>query len=142
MIRTTLFVALGAVLGFAVVFSFVPRRPPEPIPPNWVSLPGTPVAVNDIAVGSWDEANQVLRRLVGQRYYEHEGEPGTMPRQVESGLGEYRVTYVPSGGGRRAAGTAPETVTIRAWLPITVDYSRASGTQLTRFEVVRGSPVE
>jgi hypothetical protein len=37
---------------------------------------------------------------------------------------------------------APETVTIRAWLPVTVDYSRAYPTQLTRFELVRDASVD
>jgi hypothetical protein len=141
MIKTWTFVALGGVLGFLAMCWLVARRPPEPMRTDWFELPGTPVAVNDVSVADWQQANAVLRRLAVDRTYGMAAERPGDAQRAESDLGEFKITYRRR-GGNLSGWAAPETVVVRAWQPITVDYGRAAPTQLMRFERVRAGPVE
>lgn len=142
MTKTWTFVALGAVCGFLAMCWLVAWRDPKPLPTAWFELPGTPVAVDDVPVADWEQANRVLLRIAAQRSYELAVDGGPTSRSPESSLGEFKVAYRRRTGGTLSAGAAPEVVTVRAWRPITVDYSRAESTQLLRFERVRSAPVE
>lgn len=137
--KTSVAVCMGSLAGFVVAFAVVPRRAPGDIPPAWFELPGTPVTVDGKPVEDWEQANRVLRAAAYESYQESCMQSPTR-RPVESEGREVRITFRPNGGGGR--GGAEQSVVVRTFLPIAIDYSRASPMQLLRYEIARPDVVQ
>ncbi|MCA8968365.1 MAG: hypothetical protein KDC95_01225 [Planctomycetes bacterium] len=153
--KSLLFLGVGALTGFALVYFLVPTEVSREVPPSWFSLPGRALSVNGVSVDSWEEANLVLHKatkesltraqadleseLYGGRFTSKE--PGERPPELN--MGEFLVEYVPARRASDSATPIPTVVRVRAWLPVTVEYGRTPpGPQFARFEPVPAEPVQ
>lgn len=138
--KTSVAVGISSLLGFALTFAFVPQRPSQGVPPTWFELPGTPLTVDDQPVSGWEEANKVLRDAA---YHSYQMEPRDGARQQPEREGrEVRVTYTRRHADLFGCSPPVESVVVRTFLPITIEYSRAMPYQLVRYEIVRPSVID
>lgn len=140
--KTVVAVVVSSALAWGLTYTFVPRRPPERIPPSWFELPGVPRSVDGVAVHSWHEANQILRERANASHADAvmENRLGTHWTELEGR--EVRITYAPRAAGPFDGPAPVETVVVRTFLPRILEYSRAYAPQLARFELVRTNVVE
>ncbi len=137
--KTSVAVGISSLLGFALTFAFVPQRA-EGVPPTWFELPGSPLTVDGQPVTGWKEANKVLRDAA---YHSYSETPSDAARQQPEREGrEVRVTYTRRSSDLFGGPQPVESVVVRTFLPITIEYSRAMHYQLVRYEIVRPETVD
>jgi hypothetical protein len=142
--RTFVATAVSSALAFAATFTLVPQRPVERVPPSWFELPGRPLTVDGQPVDGWAQANELLRQAARRSESEAYGAALQQPpatRPVEREGREVRVTWLRHGGAG-SSGPAVETAIVRTFLPLTIDYSRASSDQLVRYETVTATSID
>ena len=137
--KTLVTVVASAILGFTAVFTCVPRRAPEQLPPTWFELPGRPLRVDGCATSTWAEVNQVLRESTMRYGRTNEFVNGLATPQPESEGPGVRIEYVPWDRNSEGVGSADgvATVTVRPVFPRAVPWSRANQDDLFRYEVDR-----
>lgn len=130
-------VAISSVLGFVITFVCVPQREPEPIRSTRFELPGVPVAVEDMPVRDWQEANDALRQAMFMRHHEEGVVRGADGKPSETRSAGIRIQYRPYAGSADGDPSAVETVVVQRYVPAIDRYSRSNQDYIARYEIVR-----
>ena len=148
------FVAVATVVAFATLFSLVSERgaftrsvaastngPPGLVvagkEPGWFELRGTPMLVDDLPVKDWSEVNVILDgasyEAVPQPGYQLTPQTyGELPDLLDGGA--FTITVRDTG----LEGASVKHFMVRRWFPKKTLFSRASPSELQRFEVLDG----